>query len=102
MQALTNQNNAPFPAITLKELTEILIKEKKLHSGLFDLTFEFQIAVGGVGPSNDLIMPGIMLGVSKVGLIGTQNLGPHTVDAALVNPLKALARKSKKNSNKNI
>ena len=28
MQALTNQNNSPFPAITLKELTEILIKEK--------------------------------------------------------------------------
>jgi len=85
--------NVPFPAMTLKEIAEILIKEKNLHEGLFDLSIEFQIAVGGVGPAPDVAVPGAMIGVSKIGLMQTQLLGPHTVDAAQVNPIINTAKK---------
>lgn len=97
MQSPTsNQNAAPFlTPMTLKELAELLIKEKNLHEGLFDLAFEFQIAVGGVGPTTESLVPGAMIGVSRVGLTQTQQVGPHTVDAALVNPAQALPKKRK-------
>lgn len=94
MQApLTNPQATQFPGMTLKEITEILIKEKNLHEGFFDLAIEFKIAVGGVGPTPDATMPGAMIGVSKIGLVRTQQLGPHTVDAAIFNPITTPAKK---------
>ena len=93
MQPTTNQQVEPFASMALKEIAEILVKEKKLHKGLFDLSFEFQIAVGGIGPSPESIAPGVMISLSRIGLVKAQQLGPHTVDAALVNPIKKPAKK---------
>ena len=93
MQLPTNQQVEPFASMALKEIAEILVKEKKLHKGFFDLSVEFQIAVGGIGPSPESIAPGVMVSLSRIGLVKAQQLGPNTVDAALVNPIKKPAKK---------
>ncbi|MDD2932626.1 MAG: hypothetical protein PHO76_01960 [Methylotenera sp.] len=94
MQQLnTEQQISPFPPMSLKELAEFLIKQKKIHEGKFDLSIEFQIGVGGVGPTPETVVPGAMIGVSKIGLIYTSQDGPHTVDASVVNPRKSVAKR---------
>ena len=83
---------------SLIELTEILVKHKGLHEGLYNLSLEFQLAVGAVGPTPELICPGAMIGVSRIGLSKTEKekTNIHTVDAAKVNPApKKRARKTK-------
>ena len=70
----------------LREITELLVKHHGLHEGLYDLTVEFQFAVGAVSPDQKLILPGVMLGVSRIGIMKTEKTGAATVDAAEVNP----------------
>lgn len=83
----------------LREITELLIKHHRLHKGFFDLSLQFQIAVGGIGAMNSTIpgplevSPGVIIGVKKIGLSKTDVLGPSTVDAAEVNP-KPLSKKA--------
>ena len=73
---------------SLVELTEILVKNQGLHEGLYNLSLEFQLAVGAIGPAPELICPGAMIGVSRIGLSKTEKekTNIHTVDAAEVNP----------------
>lgn len=77
----------------LRDLAELLVKHYKYHEGLFDLAFEFQISVGAIGPSPELVMPGAMVGISRVGLIQALQVGPYTVDAKQSNPLPIVAKK---------
>ena len=77
---------APQAILPLEDVTSIIIKHRDLHEGLYNLAFQFQIAVGAVGPSPDTVVPGAMIGVSGVGLEKVPSAGPHTVDAATVNP----------------
>lgn len=78
----------PQPEIlSLKDIAEILIKHKGLNEGLYNLSFRFEIAVGAVGPTPDAVVPGVMFGVSGVGLEKVPVAGPLTVDAATVNPV---------------
>lgn len=86
----------PHAILSLKDVTEIVIKHRGLHEGLYNLAFQFQIAVGAVGPSPETVVPGAMFGVSGVGLEKVPNAGPHTVDAAIVNPAPRRAAKSPK------
>lgn len=80
---------------SLHDMTVMLIKHLDLHEGLYDLSFEFQIAVGGVGPSPESICPGAMIGIRGVGLSSTplEQLSVNTVNAAKVNPLKQPRKK---------
>jgi len=83
---------------SLIELTEILVKHQKLHEGLYNLSLEFQLGVGAVGPTPELICPGVMIGVSGIGLSKTEKekTNIHTIDAAKVNPApKKRTKKSK-------
>ncbi len=73
---------------SLKEITEHLIRIKGYHEGLYDISVEISFAVGSFGPTSELILPGAMFGVSGIGLAKTEKVGPNTVDAALVNPIK--------------
>jgi hypothetical protein len=84
----SNKQFVPTPPeiLTLKDVTAIIIKYRGLHEGLYNLAFQFQIAVGAVGPSPETVVPGAMIGVSGVGLERVPGAGPHTVDAAVVNP----------------
>lgn len=95
----TEKNPNLIADFSLRELTEILIKNQGLHEGLYNLSVQLQIGVGAVGPSPELICPGAMLGVSRIGLSktekGKENI--HTVNAAEINPApKKRARKTKK------
>lgn len=74
--------------LSLKELAAILVRHKELHEGLYDVSMEFQIAVGAIGPSPDAVLPGAMVGISRIGLSKVEQMGPQTVDAAMLNPAK--------------
>lgn len=77
-----------LPPLSLKEVVEALVKHLGLHEGLYDMSVEFKLAVGQVGPSVDSVLPGAIVGVSRIGLSKTKNKGPNTVDASEVNPVK--------------
>jgi len=80
----------------LKEITELLVKHHGLHEGLFDLAFEFQVAIGGVGSDPKSILPGAMIGIRRMGLTTAIKEGIATVDAAVVNPFKKNQAAAKK------
>ncbi|MBI5591669.1 MAG: hypothetical protein HY881_14440 [Deltaproteobacteria bacterium] len=83
---------------SIRELTEIIIKKQKMHDGLYNLSIEFQIAVGAIGQSPETVFPGAMFGVSRVGISRTDpdKKNIHTVDASEVNPLVKPVPKKKK------
>lgn len=79
-------------SFSLREMTELLIKQQKLYEGLYELAFEFQIAIGEVGTSPENVLPGAMFGISSIGLSKSDNENINTVDAAKVNPLKKTSK----------
>lgn len=94
----TEKNPNLIADFSLIELTKILVKDQDLHEGLYNLSVQFQIAVGAVGPSPELIGPGAMVGISRIGLSKTEESKKniHTVNAAEVNPApKKRSRKTK-------
>lgn len=74
--------------LTLKELAVLLVKHFKVHEGLYEVNLGLQIGIGAVGPTPENAVPGVMVGVSNIGLVKAIKENPHTVDAASVNPLK--------------
>lgn len=90
--------NYIVPPISLRELAILLIKEHGIHEGHYELTVEFLFSAGPIGPDSTALVPGVMIGFSKVGLTrSTATNSPSSVDAALVNPAKA-AKTQKKRS----
>ena len=69
------------------------MKHYGLNEGTFDLMLEFQIGTGAIGPDKDNLIPGAMIGVSRIGLVPTSKVGPTTVDASVVNPAKKSRKK---------
>ncbi len=85
---------APVGApLSLSDLAVLLVKHYGLNEGTFDLMLQYQIGAGPVGPDKDHLVPGVMMGVSQIGLVPSTNLGPSTVDASLVNPVKKPRKK---------
>lgn len=94
MSSHTEQSKTvPAAILSLRELAELLVKHKGLHEGRYNAIFQLQIAVGAVGPAPEAAYPGAMLGVSGVGLEKVEQIGPHTIDAAIVNPARSNAAK---------
>lgn len=86
---------------TLRELAEILIRHQGIHNGNYELSINFQIAVGAVGPTESTVLPGAMIGVSGLGLVPAMAPGPNAVDAAIANPLpKKKATRAKASASK--
>jgi len=92
----TTEQNATCD-FSLIEITEILIKSQRLHEGLYNLSVQFQIAVGAVGPSPETISPGAIIGITRIGLAKTEekNANINTVNAAEINPAPKKAIKTK-------
>ncbi|MFA7239321.1 MAG: hypothetical protein WC091_04350 [Sulfuricellaceae bacterium] len=85
----TVQTPTPIePLLSARDLTEVLIKHYGIHEGFHDLMIAYQIGMGGVGPNDASISPGVMIGISKIGLTLSSRHGPNSVDAAIVNPVK--------------
>lgn len=72
--------------LTLEETIEVLIKHYGFHEGIYDLSFEIKLGVGQFGPSPQDALPGAMFGISGVSLVRSIKAGPHSIDAAKVNP----------------
>jgi len=85
-----NERSSQKPIMfSILHLTEMIVKQENLHEGLYNLAFEFQVAVGTVGPEIETLYPGAMIGVSKIGISRTdpEKKNIYTVDAAEVNPV---------------
>lgn len=83
MSAIEQVKRTPVESpLSLKELAIALVKHYKLKKGAYDLLLEYQIGTGGVGPDKDSLVPGVMIGVCRVGLVSAAREGPNSVDAA--------------------
>jgi hypothetical protein len=79
----------------MRDLASVLVKHYGLTEGTYDLMIEYQIGTGAVGPDKDNLLPGAMIGISRVGLMpATKPGGPNTVDASLVNSGKKPRKKT--------
>ena len=74
------------PPMTIKEVIAVLIRHHGFHEGKFDLFMEYQFGVGAFGPTQESVAPGVVVGLTKLGLTQSHQPGPLTVDAAEVNP----------------
>lgn len=85
--------------LSLRELTEVLIRHFGYRDGLYALSVEFKIATGQVGPSAADLLPGTIVGVSRVGLLKIEKPGHNTVDASEVSAVKAatVSKRTRKN-----
>lgn len=92
--AVQEQHPAAVEApLSMAELAILLVKHYGLNEGTYDLLVQYQLGTGAVGPDKDRLVPGVMVGVSHIGLIPSTNVGPSTVDASLVNPAKKYRKK---------
>ena len=87
MQQPINIDKKKPISFSLRQITEILIKHENIHEGLYNLSLNFKIAVGAVGPAQDSVYPGAMIGVAGVGILKVEKETEQTVDAAINNPL---------------
>jgi len=78
-----------------RELSELLVKHYGLHEGTYSLWVEFAIGTGPIGPNKEKLMPGVMVGVARVGLIPADSSEPATVDAGIVNRKRQSRKKAK-------
>lgn len=93
MSKSTNQQADSMKMYSLQELAALMLKEQKIHEGLYELSVEIQIAVGAVGPDADNVLPGAVLGVKSAGLRKVDKSNPLSVDASQVNPAPKTATK---------
>ena len=79
----------------LGELTKLLVKHHGFREGIFDISVEFQIGVGSIGPDPEkALFPSAIASVSRVGLKRVDKEGASTIDAAsLWPPTKRVGRK---------
>ena len=75
-------------SLSLRELAVLLVKHYALTEGMYDLMVEYHIGTGAVGPDKENLVPGAMIGVSRLGLVPATKPGPNTVDASAINPAK--------------
>ncbi|MBE0436404.1 MAG: hypothetical protein IBX56_11445 [Methylomicrobium sp.] len=87
---------AVAPVLSLRDLTELLVKHYGIHEGKYDLLMEFQIGTGMFGPTPEATLPSALVGISKIGLMPTRVESATTVDAAIVNPCKPKKTRKKK------
>ncbi|WP_097458707.1 hypothetical protein [Mangrovitalea sediminis] len=92
-EVIAHQGTPVADPLSLRELTEVLIKHYGIHEGQYDLLVEFKIGVGALGPNQELALPGAMVGVSRLGLVKSTKMGNNTVDAAEVNPVTKARKK---------
>jgi len=89
VQLLQAIDRPPLEPVSLREIATMLVKRYGLHEGLWDLSVEFQVGIGPMGPSPSDILPGAMFRLSRIGLAPAIQPGPQTVDAAVVNPAQS-------------
>lgn len=69
-----------------KELVVLLVKELKIHEGIWGLHVKFGLGATNAGPSESELMPAAILGVIGVGLQQFEKETNISVDASKENP----------------
>ena len=82
-------------SLELKDVTEILVKHFGLHEGKYDISIEFNIGVGAVGPTEQNRLPGAIIAVSRIGIAQATQDGPATVNASIINPKPVVVSKTR-------
>jgi len=77
-----------LPPLEPKELLGLMIRHFGIREGLYDLSVRFKIATGTIGPKEDRLLPGVMIGISSFEVVPVEHRGPNTLDAAECNPKK--------------
>jgi hypothetical protein len=93
---------ATIQNLKLKELLELLIRHFDIHEGVYDISVDFQVGVGAIGPSPDQLLPGAMIGVSAIGIAAADKAGPNTADAAVCNPRVKPRSRSRKQKGETV
>lgn len=83
------------PVLSMRDLTEILLRHYGIHEGRYDLLVEFQIGTGPIGSDPANKIPGAVIGISKVGLRVSSESNLNSVDAAMVNPQSKPPKRTK-------
>lgn len=73
--------------LQLRELLAVLMKHYQVTEGAWDLSFEFNVAVGAVGPDSEQLLPGAIVGIRRIGITPASEKSPTSVD---VNEVDAL------------
>lgn len=71
--------------LTLKQLTEILIRHYNLTEGFYELSVEINFTAANAGPSQDQVLPSAIVSFSRVGLAVSSAESPLAIDAATIN-----------------
>jgi hypothetical protein len=76
--------------LTIRELTELLIKHNNIHNGLWFVSLEFAFTAGNVpiadSDGNIALRPTGMVSVQRIGIQRSDLPFPLTVNAAETNP----------------
>ena len=94
-----SENNVNRYEFDIHELTEILIKQKNIHEGIYQLRMDFRIASGLLAPAEDTKkLPGLMFGLCGVVIEQAKEPNDYTIDAAKINPKPKTPSRTKKSS----
>jgi hypothetical protein len=73
------------------EIVSLMVRERGIHEGLWQLSVEFGFAASNVGPDADHLSPTGLVGIVKLGVLKVPDSTQRSsliVDAAEVNPPK--------------
>lgn len=68
--------------LSIKDLTEVLIRHYGLKEGRYELLIQFKIGMGSAGPTPEEKLPSAIVGLNKISLVKTEGDGPMVVDAS--------------------
>jgi hypothetical protein len=82
----------------LRDAAIALIKSHKIHSGVWQIGFEFTLGAGNIGPSVEATRPSAFVQITKLLLTRHEENAPvfgYVVDAAEVNPAEPQRKTAK-------
>lgn len=80
---------------SFKELATILVKEQRIHEGIWGVYFKFGIQGANAGPDMDSLFPTAVVPIMEVGIQKMEKENNLSVNAAEVNPKKTATKKPK-------
>jgi hypothetical protein len=75
---------SPAEPLSLRELGELLVRHYGINEGIYELTVEFQLGVGALGPSPTELLPSAIASLNRIGLrrVAEGKPGPGLIDAS--------------------
>ena len=82
----------------LKEVVELLIKQQGIHEGVWGISIEFGLSAANVPitPDGSTVAPAAITIIQKIGIRRAESPNNLTIDAAEVNPLRAVTDKNRR------